>query len=231
VNLGSEVNGPYWDQNPCISADGLQLYFGSLRSGDWDMWVTTRATANAPWGNPVNLGPIVNSSSLDIAPRISWDGLSLFFGSQRPGGYGSADLWLTTRETVNDDWSKPVNLGFPVNSVLNEGVPSISADGLLLFFSGAAYGPFRSDGHGNADLWVTTRATTSGPWSKPVNLGPNVNSPDYDVGPSISMDGSMLYFASNRGSERFEDFDLWQVPITYVSRSAHQEGAIKVSPE
>ena len=75
------------------------------------------------------------------------------------------------------------------------------------------------------------RSTIDDPWSEPVNLGPNVNSPDYDLAPNISMDGSMLYFASNRGSERFEDFDLWQVPITYVSRSAHQEGAIKVSPE
>ncbi|MHC4558748.1 MAG: protein kinase domain-containing protein [Planctomycetota bacterium] len=231
ANLGSEVNGPYWDQSPCISADGLKLFFSSLRSGNWDMWVTMRATVDAPWGNPESLGPIVNSSSLDIAPCISRDGLSLFFGSERPGGYGSADLWLTTRETIDDDWGKPVNLEFPVNSVLNEGVPRISADGLLLFFSGAAYGPFRSNGHGYADLWVTTRATPSGTWSKPVNLGPNVNSPDYDVTPSISTDGSMLYFASNRGGERFEDFDLWQVPITYVSRSAHQEGAIKVSPE
>jgi Tol biopolymer transport system component len=223
VNLGSPVNGPHWDQGPCISANGLMLFFSSLRSGGWDIWITTRTTRDDPWDTPVNLGPIVNSSSLDIAPCISPNGLWLFFGSERPGGYGSADLWLTTRETVNDDWSTSVNLGFPVNSVLNEGVPSISADGLLLFFSGAAYGPFRSEGYGHADLWVTMRATTSGPWSKPMNLGPNVNSPHYDVTPYISMDGSTLYFASNRDGERFEDFDLWQVSINPISESLQED--------
>jgi Tol biopolymer transport system component/cytochrome c-type biogenesis protein CcmH/NrfG len=226
ANLGSPVNGPYWNQNPCISASGLMLFWGSTQPGGsrgWDIWVATRTTTDNPWGTPVNLGPTVNSPALDIAPSISSDGLSLFLGSERPGGYGSADLWGTTRETIHDDWDTPVNLGPTVNSLVNEGVPRISADGRALFFSGAAYGPFMPDGYGNADLWVTTRATKDDDWSTPVNLGPNVNSSYYEVAPNISMDGSTLYFASNRDGG-VGDFDLWQVSITPISGSLQKKG-------
>ncbi|KPK33848.1 MAG: hypothetical protein AMJ65_19145, partial [Phycisphaerae bacterium SG8_4] len=190
VNLGAPVNGPHWDQRPCISADGLTLFFGSLRSGSWELWMTTRQTIDGSWREPVNMGSPVNSSALDIAPSISSDGLSLFFGSERSGSYGSADIWMTTRETTHDDWGTPMNLGPAINSVANEAVPSISHDGLLFFFSGAAYGPFRAAGCGEADLWVSTRASTSDPWSTRINLGQNVNSSDQDLTPNISADGS-----------------------------------------
>ena len=221
LNLGAPVNGPHWDQKPCISADGLTLFFSSLRSGGWDIWVTTREEVEETWGEPVNLGSPVSSSVLDIAPSISSDGLSLFFGSERPEGYGSADLWLTTRETIHSHWDTPMNLGPAINSAANEGVPSISADGLLLFFSGAAYGPFRADGCGKADLWVSTRATTSDHWGTRVNLGQPVNSADQDVAPNISADGSTLYFASKREGG-VGHFDLWQVSITVVRQPAHE---------
>jgi serine/threonine protein kinase/Tol biopolymer transport system component len=225
VNLGSPVNGPFWDQRPCISANGRMLFFCSLRSGGWDIWVTTRATTDDSWDTPVSLGSPVNSPALDIAPNMSLDGRSLFFGSDRPGGYGSADLWLTTRETIHDDWGTPVNLGPAVNSVVNEGAASISADGRALFLSGAAYGPFMPDGHGNSDLWVATRARRDDDWGTPVNLGPNVNSPYYELTPSISMDGSTLYFASNRDGG-VGDSDLWQVSITPTLESPQKDGSL-----
>ncbi len=222
MNLGSPVNGPFWDQRPSISADSLMLFFCSLRSDSWDMWVTSRTTRDDPWSIPVSLGSTINSPSLDIAPCISANGLWLFFGSERPGGYGSADLWLTTRETIHDQWSTPVNLGPAVNSMVNEAAASISADGRVLFFSGATYGPFMPDGYGNADLWVTARATKNDQWSTPANLGPNVNSSYYELAPNISMDGSTLYFASDRDGG-VGDFDLWQVSVTAISESFQKD--------
>jgi Tol biopolymer transport system component len=213
VNLGPTVNSSAWDSCPSISADGLWLYFESQRaggSGDDDIWVTTRPTPDGDWGPPVNLGPTVNSSAWDSCPSISADGLSLYFDSHRPGGSGSCDLWVTTRATVSDPWGQPVNLGPTVNSSAWEYQPGISADGLNLFFFSN-----RPGGSGNEDLWVTTRASTSDPWTEAVNLGPTVNSSARDVCPYISADGCTLYFTSKRPGGMGND-DLWQVSISPV---------------
>jgi len=155
ANLGQTVNYSSYDDWPSISSDGLSLYFTSDRPGGFgsdDIWVTTRATTEGDWGAPVNLGQMVNSSSGDMCPNISADGLSLYFVSERPGGSGYWDLWVVTRRSMSDNWSAPVNLGSTVNSWTDEARPSISADGLSLFFSSDRLG-----GYGNHDLWVTTR--------------------------------------------------------------------------
>jgi hypothetical protein len=174
MNLGPNVNGPQADSLASISFDGLELYFNSKNRpggyGDTDLWVTTRETRDAEWGVPVNLGPIVNSSSWDGGPWIFKDGLELYFTSNRPGGYGILDIWLATRETVDDPWGEPVNLGAVVNSSAHEGLQCISADGLALFFSDEVWGGYRPGGFGGADMWVTTRASVNDPWGTPVNL-------------------------------------------------------------
>jgi serine/threonine protein kinase len=215
VNLGPMVNGPYFEQAPRISADGLSLFFGSARPdgfGDWDIWMATRETRDTDWSSAVNLGSTINSSAMDINPSISADSLSLFFGSNRPTGSGSTDLWLTTREMQHNDWGTPINLGPPVNSEFCEAAGSISVDGRTLFVSSTGLGPYRPDGQGKADLWFATRATSSDPWGAMVNLGPAVNSTSYDLSNCISADGSKLYFASNRPGG-FGGFDIWQVLI------------------
>ena len=74
------------------------------------------ANADFVFGTPTNMGPTVNGSTSDTDPAFSADGLTLYFTSSRPGGSGDGDLWLTTRETINDDWTIPVNLGSTVNS-------------------------------------------------------------------------------------------------------------------
>ena len=114
------------------------------------------ANADFIFGEPINLGPLVNSSFDDWAPSISVYGLSLYFNSNRPDGYGNHDLWVTTRPTIYDPWDTPINLGSIVNSSDKEAFPSVSADGLSLFFEST-----RSGGYGGHDLWVTTRATVS----------------------------------------------------------------------
>ncbi|MFC1603476.1 protein kinase [Planctomycetota bacterium] len=215
VNLGPMINGSNWEQAPRISADGLSLFFGSDRrggSGKWDIWIATRETRDTDWSSVVNLGSTINSSADDLTPSISFDGLSLFFGSNRPGGFGNRDLWLTTRETPHNDWGTPINLAPPINSEFCEIMGSISADGRTLVIGSSGIGPYRPGGQGRADLWLATRATSSDPWGAMVNLGPAINSSSYDVSPCFTADGSKLYFASNRPGG-FGGYDIWQVSI------------------
>jgi len=212
TNLGPTVNSSDGDWDPSISYDGLSLYFASQRPGGYgnnDLYVTNRTTTDDPWGTTMNLGPVVNSSGWDNAPSISADGLSLYFSSDRSGGYGELDLWVTRRETTSAPWGMPVNLGPTVNGPANEHGPCISIDGLSLYFAERCrrVGPFRPGGLGYGDIWVTTRITTADSWGKPVNLGPVVNSSVQDSSPDISADQRMLFFSSFRGGSG--DLDLW----------------------
>jgi Tol biopolymer transport system component len=206
-NLGAGINSPANEFAPSISADGLSLYFDSDRPGGLglsDVWVATRAATSEPFGTPRNLGVGVNSSASDGLPSISADGLSLHFCSRRAGGSGGMDLWVARRNTTSEPFVEAESLGPVVNSPNYDGEPSISADGLHLFFSSD-----RPGGHGNRDMWVAARAGPSTPFGRPRNLGPVVNSPAHDVRPSISADDSTLFFMSDRpgGSGHI---DLWQ---------------------
>ena len=214
VNLGQPVNTPSYDGQPGISADGRALYFSSDRPGGFgnqDLWVTTRPTTDDEWGTPVNPGSTVNSSAHDTEPSISADGLTLFFDSDRAGGYGSWDIWMVTRASTDGRWRTPVPLPPPVNGAFSEGEPSISADGRTLYFCSN-----RPGGYGTFDLWVATRETTDDEWGTPVNLGPIVNTTYHDWGPSISADGSTLYFTGEHVRNLCQnDYDLWQVSLRW----------------
>ena len=217
VNLGSVVNSSGQDNSPSISADGLSLYFSSNRSGavggsGWsamDLWVAKRETTAHEWGTPSNLGPVVNSSEADYMSYISADGLSLYFSSDRPGGSGNRDLWVSTRATTDDEWSEPVNLGPTINTPSNERRMWISSEGLMLLFQSD-----RPKGSGAVDIYMTTRAMTNDDWTEPVNIGPPVNvSIISDVSPVVSSDGCGLYFASYARIGNYGAWDLWQAPI------------------
>jgi Tol biopolymer transport system component len=205
TKLGPTVNTGYHDAIASMSADGLTLWMDSNRSGGYgqfDIWTATRPSLSDPWDTPMNPGSPINTGSWDGAPSISADDLTLYFTSDRSGGQGGADTWVTTRETVGGPWGSPVNLGPTVNSSAFDVVTSITADGLSLFF-----GSGRSGGSGNVDIWVTTRATTDDDWGAPVNLGPTVNSPSDDT-PTISADGRTLFLTSER-SGGYGGRDIW----------------------
>jgi len=222
VNLGPTVNSSSNDGIPSFSADDLTLYFNSNRPGGYggmDIWFTTRTTTSETWSKPMNLGPIVNSSSNEFRVSISADGLSLYFDSRRPAGYGGWDLWITTRATTDDNWSTPINLGPTVNSSAESAAPTISADGLALFFACNRPGWYGGDG----DIWVASRRTTTEPWGEPANLGPIVNSSVFDGTPSISANSSTLYFCSNRPGG-LGKHDLWQVSIRPVLGNLRKDG-------
>jgi len=169
--------------------------------------VSDATKADFTFGEPANLGPTVNSPSLDGTPNISADGLKMYFQSTRPGGLGYEDLWLTTRQTIDDPWGAPVNLT-SVNSQYREAYPSISTDGLMLYFSDYFYGPDRPGGQGGHDLWMTSHASLNDPWDTPINLGSVINSPAQEVSVSISNDALVMVFASNRAGGS-GNYDLW----------------------
>ena len=207
TNLGPTVNSSSRDLKPSVSSDGLSLFFTSNRSGGvggLDLWVTRRETTDDPWGEAVNLGSPVNSSAWESG-SISYDGLSLYFSSTRSrGSNANADIWVTTRDTIQSEWDTPMNLGPTVNSSVDQCYLSISADELELYFSSN-----RSGGYGAYDLWVTTRETIYDPWNTPVNLGSTLNSSAYEVDPSISADGRILFFASDRSGGYGGAADIW----------------------
>jgi Tol biopolymer transport system component len=184
VNLGSAVNTPINDRTPFISTDGLELYFASLilYSGhgpdDMDILVSTRETKDDPWEKAVNLGPPVNTDYEEYYPKLSSDGLTLFFSSGLFGGverirpgFGDSDIWFTTRKTKDSNWGEPVNLGPPVNSVCIEFAPVISADGSTLYFG---YDPMDlMPDRGNLG-WVDL-------WQVPISLVPESIQKDVEV--------------------------------------------------
>jgi hypothetical protein len=155
------------------------------------------------WSAPTNLGATLNSTFNDFGPGLALDGKSLYFTSNRPGGFGQADLWVAQRANKNASFGTPVNLGTTVNTGAVEAVPSFSHDGRWMFFNSD-----RAEGLGSNDIWVSFRANPNDDfgWQSPVNLGAPVNSAAFDAGPALIKQGDedILYFNSDRlGSHDF----------------------------
>jgi hypothetical protein len=159
----------------------------------------TAAPDYSDWSAPVNLGPIVNSSFAEAGPAISKDGLSLYFHSERPGGEGSTDLWVSQRASRRAPWGSPLHLGDAINTPSTEAVAALSRDEHWLFFASD-----RPGGFGANDIWASYRQHTHDPfaWQPAVNLGPDVNSAFADAAPSyFENDGiglPQLFFHSGR---------------------------------
>ena len=159
---------------------------------------TAQAQKYSDWSTPVNLGAVINSTSSDQGPSISKDGLSLYFTSNRPGGIGGFDMYVSQRASVDDQFGLPLNLGPTINTTFDEGNQSFSRDGHLLLFQS------RRPGLGGVDLWLSYREHTHDDfdWQTPVNLGATVNSAADDTGPAYfenEEDGApQLYFGSTR---------------------------------
>jgi hypothetical protein len=168
---------------------------------------TMAARAEIVMSEPTNLGPVINDAYNVQECDLSHDGLELYFAEwDRPGGFGSGDIWIAKREAVDSPWQEPVNLGPNVNSSRGEIEPSISSDGLELYFG--CWDDYI--------LRVCTRSSKDAPWSTPVKIGPPVGAVDtaIEVGsndawaPEISADGLSLYFSSTRGGGQ-GGTDIW----------------------
>jgi Tol biopolymer transport system component len=203
VNLTS-LNTSGDDRQPALSSDGLTLIFVSNRAGGFggnDLYISTRTSLADAWGAPINMGAMINTSSDDAGPSLSDDGLTLYMHSDRPGGFGLADLYVTTRVSLAASWSVPVNMGSAINTDQYEVAPDIASDGLSLYFHST-----RSGGVGAHDIWRATRKSVADAWGAPTVLASPVNSIVPDTSPALSDDWGVLYFASDAGGNR----DIWQ---------------------
>src|SRR5215510_3744658 len=137
------------------------------------------------WSAPDNLGPVVNSTSNEQGPTLSKNGLSLYFGSNRPGGVGMGDLYVSHRDSVEEPWGTPMNLGAIVNSTADEATPNLSRDGHWLYFSSRRPGSLpNANGVIGFDIWMSYREHVHDDfdWQAPVNVTA-VNSPSFDQSP------------------------------------------------
>ena len=135
-NMGRTINTEFWESSPSMSPDKKSLYFASSRQGGFggkDIWVTNRNSAGK-WSTPLNLGPTVNTSADEGCPFIHADNKTLYFNSNGHDGYGLTDLFLT-RKQDNDSWGTPVNLGYPINTIDDEGSLIVSANGSTAFYA------------------------------------------------------------------------------------------------
>ncbi|MBR6292892.1 MAG: PD40 domain-containing protein [Bacteroidales bacterium] len=155
---------------------GCDLYM-SVRSGD-------------RWGKPRNLGAPVNSVYWESFPSLSIDGYTLYFASNRKGGYGGTDIWYCTLEEGR--WSEPINMGPTVNTKGDETAPYIHFDDKTLYF--ASNGRM---GMGGSDLYMVKRKS-DGTWGTPQNLGYPINTPDDENNLIVAPDGRTALFSSDR---------------------------------
>ena len=204
VNCGAGVNTSGLDSGICLTSTGDKIYFasdGPGTIGDLDVWW---APVNAgQLGAKVHLGPPVNTVHRECCPVISADGQDLYFSSEKPGGVGGHDMYVSHR--AGNDWGEPVLLGAP-NSVYNDCPRWVSDDGRTLAFLS-----WRPIGEGGCDLWYSTK--TGGSWGDAVNFGAPVNSGGNEFGPWFhcnhgQMHG-MIYFGSTRQGG-YGDFDIWR---------------------
>jgi outer membrane protein OmpA-like peptidoglycan-associated protein/Tol biopolymer transport system component len=149
INFGRRINSEQWDAQPCLSPDKKDLYFASSRPGGFggkDIYVC-HLQPNGRWGDPENLGPSINTSGDEQCPFIHADNQTLYFTSNFWPGYGDDDLFYS-RKQADSSWSKPTNLGYPINTINREGTLFITADGKTAY-----YAANRSDTRGDLDIY------------------------------------------------------------------------------
>src|SRR5688572_24652541 len=149
MNLGNKVNSDQWESQPCLSPDKRELYFASKRLGGYgsiDIYVS-HLQPNGRWSDPENLGPDINTSGNEACPFIHADNQTLYFTSNGLPGYGDNDLFYV-RKGPRGAWSQPVNLGYPINTINEEGTLFIAADGKTAYYSSD-----RNDSHGGLDIY------------------------------------------------------------------------------
>jgi hypothetical protein len=200
-NLGEAINTAYTDATPSITPDGHWLYFISNRPGFCglaDIFVSYREDTedDFAWGAPSNLGCVINTERPEWGTNYFEDpetgAITLYFtSSNRPEGIGGWDIYMSSLD--KDGSFGPGFLVRELSGSDDDFLTSIRHDGLEMFVEST-----RPGGSGGRDLWVSTRSSTSEKWSDPINLGGIVNSEANDGDPSLSFDGTTLYFFSDR---------------------------------
>ena len=149
-NMGDSINSEFWEAAPSLSPDKKDLYFSSSRPGGYggsDIYVSHRLL-NGHWSAAENLGPTINTIGEESTPFIHADNQTLYFNSTGHPGYGDNDLFVS-RKGPNGNWSKPENLGYPINTIENDGALVVAADGKTAYYTSE-----RSDTRGELDIYT-----------------------------------------------------------------------------
>lgn len=226
--VGAPVNSTFYEYIPWISADGLILmwsdgwsWFSNPRPGGEgasDLWISTRTNRTSPWSGPINLGPQVNSAAHESFPRLTADGLELFFCRET----AVAQIYVSRRASRDAPWEQATPLPDYINTPYSQWLALPSPDGLTLM-TGNIVAP---SGY-PMDILVSTRKDRNSPWNLPVSIGTAVNSPWNQVMPGVfAPDGSALYFVHDDGNgvignggvvKRVELLPLLEITVGYSS--------------
>lgn len=199
-NLGYPPNTSMPDGAAMLSADGYYLFYtrcdmpspDGIIGGGCDLVFSYKE--DSAWSSPQYFGFTINTTGYEGQPCISSDNKDLYFVSNREGGFGGLDIWVSRFE--NNYWSKPMNLGPTINTDKNETSPFIHPDNETLYFA--------SEGHpglGQSDLFISRR-NKNGTWKKPINLGAPINTDKFDGSIVINAKGTKGYLASDRADSK-----------------------------
>lgn len=204
MEMGDSINTTDDEYLPAISADGNTFIFtksfrrNGLRTEDFYL---SNRNDSLEYKKAVPLGSPINTDQNEGAQCISPDGNTIYYTAcSRSDGHGGCDLYVSRK--VNGKWSEPENMGASINSESWESQPSISSDGRRLFFASDREGTY-----GGKDIWVSYK-NYNGTWTKPKNLGKEINTPYDDISPFIHWDNTTLYYAS-KGKIGMGGYDIF----------------------
>ncbi len=206
VRMPEPVNSHDNEGAQCLSQDGRIMVFTACDRRDGlgrcDLYISIRK--GNKWTKPRNLWQPVNSGSWESQPSLSIDGKTLFFSSNRKGGQGGRDIWMSTMQS--DGWSEPQNLGPVINTPGDECSPFIHYDNQTLYFA-SDYHP----GMGGMDIFMSHRLP-DGTWSTPQNIGYPINTPGNENSLVVSYNGTQAFFASDQ-LDGYGATDLYQFEL------------------
>src|SRR5690606_8291131 len=216
-NIGNVINTSSHDSNLALSADGQQLYiYSDENEGD----ILVSEQKNGVWSPPVPLSDAINSSFMENSVSISPDRQLLFFASNRPGGYGGIDIYVSEKDK-RGNWGKSKNLGPVINTEFDEEGPFIDYDGKTLYFSSMGH-----KGMGGHDIFKSEYDSVAQEWTTPVNLGYPINTPDNDIYFVSTKDGKRGYYASVR-SDGMGYTDIYMVTIPDLEDNIERQASAK----
>ncbi|MBJ6117000.1 OmpA family protein [Pontibacter sp. BT310] len=207
-SFGKPINSIYNEGSACLSRDGNTLYFARCESpdgfGNCDIYVATKQ-ADGTWGNIKNLGAGVNSSSWDSQPTLTAGEDTIYFASDRLGGFGLSDIYYT-HKNKKGEWQKAENAGPIINTRESEVSPFFHPLYQVLYFSsrGQLYN------FGDFDIYKTYRV--GGQWQEPRNIGPLVNGRGSEYYFAIDSKSKNLYYARSEASD-LHNLDLFSFPL------------------
>jgi len=201
--LSDQINTPQYNEGAqSLSQDGKFLFFTGCNRPDGlgrcDIYISQRK--NDDWTKPFNPGSPLNTPGWEAQPSISANGRTLYFVSNRKGGYGGYDIWKSN--LTDKGWTEPENLGPNVNTAFDEQSPFIHADDSTLYFCSNGW-----PGLGGMDLFVS-RLGKDGKWQKSENLGYPINTNGDESGLTVTASGERAFFSSNKLSG-FGGYDIY----------------------